>query len=131
VGEAIALVLWPPGGFDGVSAASVFHGFDAYGRDGKPAYKKTIEVPGGSQVVVRDVDFDAEGNAAVAAAALGGSSQFLHVIVLLDRNGNQTGLIDTGRYVLGRIAIAEDRSIWTLGWQRDAAELHIPIATTI
>jgi hypothetical protein len=63
VGEAIALVSWPPGGFDGVSAASVFHGFDAYGRDGKPAYTKTIEVPGGSQVVVRDVDFDAEGNA--------------------------------------------------------------------
>jgi hypothetical protein len=89
VGEAIALVLWPPGGFNGVSAASVSPRLRRVWRDGKLVDKKTIEMPGGSQVVVRDVDFDADGNAAVAAAALGGSSQFLHVIVLLDRNGTK------------------------------------------
>jgi hypothetical protein len=121
------LVLWPPGAdVNGVSAASIFYGFDTYGRDGKLAYKKTIEVPGGSQAVVGDVDFDVDGNAAVAAAALGGPSQFLHVIVLLDRNGNQTGLIDTGRYAPSKIAVSEDRSIWTLGWQRDAVRTSYP-----
>jgi hypothetical protein len=120
------LVLWPPGGPNGVPAANVSDGFDAYGPDGKLAYKKTIEVPGGSQSVVYDVDFDADGNAAVTASALGGPSQFLHIIMLLDRNGNQTGLIDTGRYFSAKIAIAPDRSIWALGWQQDADRTRYP-----
>jgi hypothetical protein len=120
------LVLWPPGGPSGIPSQNIFYGFDAYGRDGKLAYKKTIEAPGGSQVVVHDVDFDADGNAAVAASALGGPSQFLQVIILLDRNGNQTGFIDTGRYLSAKIAIAEDRSIWALGWQRDPVRSSYP-----
>jgi hypothetical protein len=52
----------------------------------------------------------------------------LHVIILLDRNGNQTGLIDTGRYLASRIATAEDRSIWALGWQRDSVRTSYPDA---
>jgi hypothetical protein len=120
------LVMWPPGGPSGAPSQNIFYGYDAYGRDGKLAYKKTIEVPGGSQVVVRDVDFDADGNAAVAAGALGGPSQFLHVIILLDRDGNQTGLTDTGCYFSTKISIGEDRSIWALGWQRDPVRSSYP-----
>jgi hypothetical protein len=52
--------------------------------------------------------------------------QFLNVIILLDRNGNQTGLIDSGRYLPSKIAVAGDRSIWVLGWQRDSVGTSYP-----
>ena len=114
------LVLFPPGGGSGVSASTVMYGFYAYGPDAHFAYQRNIELPGGSQPMVHDVDFDADGNAAVAAVALGGPSGFLSGILLLDRTGQETGFIDTGRYTPAKIAIAPDHSIWALGWQRDA-----------
>jgi hypothetical protein len=114
------LILFPPGGGHGASLSISKFGFTAYSPDGHLAYQKTLEVPGGSQPVVRDVDFDADGNAAVGTSAEGGPSGFLSGILLLDRTGGDTGFIDTGRYFPARIAIAPDRSIWTLGWQRDA-----------
>ena len=40
------------------------YGFCAYRTDGHFACQKNIELPGGSQPVVGDVDFDADGNAA-------------------------------------------------------------------
>ena len=76
--------------------------------------------------MVRDVDFDADGNAAVGASALGGPSGFLSGILLLDRTGRETSFIDTGRYTPAHIAIAPDHSIWTLGWQRDADKPGLP-----
>jgi hypothetical protein len=69
---------------------------------------------------VRDLDFDADGNAAVGVTASGGPSGFLQGMLFLDRTGRQTAFIDTGRYVPAHLAIASDRSIWTLGWQQDA-----------
>src|ERR1700693_2258698 len=114
------LILFPPGGGNGVSTSTIMYGFYAYGPDGQFAYQKNIELPGGSQPVVGDVDFDADGNAAVAASAIGGPSGFLSGILLLDRTGRETGFIDTGRYIPAHIAIAPDHSIWALGWQRDA-----------
>jgi hypothetical protein len=95
------------------------YGFYAYGPDGHFAYQKNIELPGGSQPVVNDVDFDADGNAAVGASALGGPSGFLSGILLLDPTGRETSFIDTGSYIPAHIAIAPDHSIWALGWQRD------------
>jgi hypothetical protein len=63
------LILFPPGGGNGVSASTVLWGFYAYGPDGHFAYQKSIELPSGTEPVVRDVDFDADGNAAVGATA--------------------------------------------------------------
>src|SRR5580704_3369744 len=75
------LILFPPGGGNGVSASTVMYGFYSYGPDGHFVYQKSIELPGGSEPVVRDVDFDADGNAAVGASALGGPSGFLSGIL--------------------------------------------------
>ena len=95
--------------------------FSAFAPDGKLAFDKFIELPGGgSQSSVGDVDFDADGNAAVAAAAIGSTPCMLHGVLLLDRTGRQTRFIDTGCYVAAHVAIAPDHSIWTLGWQRDS-----------
>ena len=113
------LILFPPGGGHGASLSTSKYGFTTYSPDGHLAYQKTLQVPGGSEPVVRDVDFDADGNAAVGTSALGASG-FLSGILLLDRTGGDTGFINTGRYFPARIAIAPDHSIWTLGWQRDA-----------
>ncbi len=120
------LILFPPGGANGVSASTVMYGFYAYGPDGHFVYQKSIELPGGSEPVVGDVDFDADGNAAVGASALGGPSGFVSGILLLDGTGRETGFIDTGRYTPTRIAIAPDHSIWALGWQRDADKPPLP-----
>jgi hypothetical protein len=114
------LILFPPGGAPGASLSMIKYGFTAYSPDGNLAYQKTLQVPGGSQPVVRDVDFDADGNAAVATSAEGGPSGFLSGILLLDHTGGDTGFINTDRYVPARIAIAPDSSIWALGWQHDA-----------
>ena len=114
------LILFPPGGGHGASLSISKFGFTAYSPDGHLAYQKTLQVPGGSEPVVRDVDFDADGNAAVGTSAEGGPSGFLSGILLLDHAGGDTGFINTDRYFPARIAIAPDRSIWALGWQRDA-----------
>jgi hypothetical protein len=63
-------------------------------------------------------DLDADGNAAVAAHAPGSGGCMLHVVLLLDRTGRQTGLINTGCFVVCHVAMGADHSIWTLGWQR-------------
>jgi hypothetical protein len=96
------------------------YGFTAYSPEGYFAYQEILEVPGARQPVVRDVDFDSGGNAAVGASARGGASGMIIGILLLDRGGRQTSYIDTGRYLPTHLAIAPDGSIWTLGWQRDA-----------
>jgi hypothetical protein len=114
------LVLFPGGAFNGVRASAIFYGFTAYGSNGQFVYQKILQLPGAHDPVVKDVDFDSDGNAAVAVSAQTGDSGLLHGILLVDRNGADAGFIDTRRYVPGRIAIAPDRTIWTLGWQRDA-----------
>jgi hypothetical protein len=116
------LVMFPPGAArsDHPAISSIKYGFSVYAPDGSFAFNKNIEVPEGSQPVVRDVDFDTDGNVVVAASAQGGPSGFLMGILLLDRTGRQMGFINTGRYFPARVAIASDHSIWTLGWQMAA-----------
>jgi hypothetical protein len=114
------LVLFPPGGVNGTPVASILYGFTAYDPGGHFAYQEILDVPGGSEPVVRDVDFDSDGNAAVGVSARGGASGMIFGILLLDSGGRQTRFIDTGRYLPTHLAIAPDGSIWTIGWQRDA-----------
>ena len=116
------VVTFPPGPARGdhPRISSIKYGFSVYAADGNFAFSKSIEVPEGSQPVVRDVDFDTDGSVVVAATALGGPSGFLMGILLLDRTGRQTGFINTGRYFPASVAIASDHSIWTLGSQMAA-----------
>jgi hypothetical protein len=123
------LILSPPGGPNGSSAAAIFFAFYPYGPDGKLAYDGTIEVPGGIQPVVRDVDFDGEGSAVVAVSATGGAAGFLHGVLLLDRAGRQTRFINTGFYTPAHITLASDHSIWTLGLQMDPSHPPFPVRT--
>jgi hypothetical protein len=115
------LILFPPGAPAGSPLSAVTYGFTAYGPDGQFAYQEILDVPGGSEAAVRDVDFDSDGNAAIAVSARGGSSGIISGLVLLDRGGRQTSYLDTGRYGPTHVAIAPDGSIWTIGSQRDAA----------
>ncbi|MGD0618821.1 MAG: hypothetical protein ABSB67_14285 [Bryobacteraceae bacterium] len=106
------LVTFPP-------VRGPFNSFSVFARDGRLAFEKTIELPGaGSSVSIADVDLDADGNVAVAAHAPGSGGCMLHVVLVLDRTGRQTKLINTGCFVVGHLAIGPDHSIWTLGWQR-------------
>jgi hypothetical protein len=116
------VVMFPPGALGGTHPplSSVKYGFSVYAPDGSFAFSKNIEIPEGSQPVVRDVDFDTDGSVVVAASAQGGPSGFVMGILLLDRTGQQTGFINTGRYQPAAIAVAPDHSIWTLGSQMAA-----------
>jgi hypothetical protein len=106
------LVTFPP-------TSGPFNSFSVFAPDGRLAFEKTIELPGGgSSVSVADVDLDADGNVAVAAHAPGSGGCMLHVVLVLDRTGRQTGLINTGCFVVGHLAMGPDHSIWTLGWER-------------
>lgn len=122
------LVMFPPGAAAGTHPplSSVKYGFSVYAPDGNSAFSRNIDMPEGSQPVVRDVDFDSDGGAAVAASAQGGASGFIMGILLLDHTGRQTGFINTGRYQPTAIAIAPDHSIWTLGWQMEADRSPYP-----
>ena len=114
------LVLFPGGAFNGVSHSAIAYGFTAYGPNGHFAYQKLLQLPSAHDPVVEDVDFGSDGNAAVAVSAQTGESGLLNGILLLDSNGADIGFTDTGRYRPLHIAIAPDRTIWTLGSQRDA-----------
>jgi hypothetical protein len=102
--------------------SAIAYGFTAYSPNGYFAYQKLLQLPGAHDPVVEDVDFDSDGNTAVAVSAQTGESGFLHGILLLDSNGTDVGFTDTGRYFAAHVAMAPDRTIWTLGWQRDASK---------
>lgn len=42
-------------------------------------------------------------------------------IVFLDKDGLDTGFIDTGLYMPSALSFAEDHSLWTFGWRWDSA----------
>jgi hypothetical protein len=108
------LILFPPPEGPTALRWSIMYGFTAYSPEGYFAYQEILEVPGARQPVVRDVDFDSGGNAAVGVSARGGASGMISGILLLDRGGRQTSYNDTGRYLPTHLAIAPDGSIWTL-----------------
>jgi hypothetical protein len=94
------------------------YSFSAFAPDGGLAFHKVIELPGGgSQASAADVDFDADGTAAVAVSAIGSTSCMSHGVLLLDHTGRDIRFIDTGCYIPCHIAVAPDHSIWTLGWE--------------
>ena len=83
---------FPPGrrgGRQALPLSTINYGFTAYTPTDSSRIDKVLGLPGGSQPVVRDVDFDADGNAAVGASALGGPSGFLSGILLLDHTGRR------------------------------------------
>ncbi len=119
------LITFPPLGRSGASAWLSLYGFSAWAPDGSLAYQASIEVPDGSQSIVEDMDFNADGSAVVAATALGSQSKLLAGLLFLDRTGRDTGFNSTSPYFPGHIAIAPDGSIWTLGWQNNHQDYRI------
>jgi hypothetical protein len=98
----------------------VKYGFSVYAPDGSFAFSKNIEVPEGSQPVVRDVDFDTGGSVVVAASAEGGTLRFSYGHSASGSHRTANGLHQHRRYLPAAIAIASDHSIWTLGSQMAA-----------
>jgi hypothetical protein len=105
------LVTYPP-------VSGPVNSFSVFGPGGGLQFEKTIQLDGHTSI--SDVDVDTDGSAAVAASAVGNGGCNLHGIVLLDRVGRQTTFIDTGCFVVARVAIAPDHAIWTIGFQRDS-----------
>lgn len=89
-----------------------------YTPQGHPAFVRVLSVPGATDLTLDSLAVDSDGSVAIAvsykAAQAGG-------IVLLDKNGLDTGFIDTGRWLPSNLSYGEDHSLWSFGWQHDAA----------
>src|SRR6185312_1476085 len=87
--------------------------------DGQFNFAAPVRLPDAAVAWTYDVAVDPDGGFAVAALAGSGDIRDITKagIVLLDAQGIQTGSIDTGNFRPTHIAIAEDRSIWALGYQ--------------
>lgn len=69
------------------------NGISAFAPDGTLAFEKVVELPsGGSHSSVADVDFDADGNGAVAASAFGTTPCMLHGVLLWIAPGGKPAL---------------------------------------
>ena len=96
------------------------------GRDGDD-HAVTIYAPDGHPALafvdqngpVDGVAIDTDGTIAVAWGSITASG-----IDFLDSCGTLTKTVQTGRYIAAHLAFAEDHSLWSFGWQRDAADLE-------
>lgn len=70
---------------------------------------------------VENLAIDTDGSLAVAWYSQKGSG-----IDFRDSSGTLKRTIQTGRYVAAYLSFAEDHSLWSLGWQVDAAESSRP-----
>ncbi len=105
--------------------AAFYNGYIYWvGRDGGDA-SVTIYAPDGHLAFafvnqrgrVDSIAFDTNGTIAVAWGSIEGSG-----IDFLDSSGALTKTIHTRRFVPAHIAFAEDHSLWSFGWQRDAVD---------
>jgi hypothetical protein len=85
--------------------------------DGTFAFHAPIQLPGAASVIVNDVGVDPDGTFVVAAAGRQDGRPSSHGLVMLDGHGIQTGFIDTKEFVPSHVAVADDHSIWVLGFR--------------
>jgi hypothetical protein len=76
----------------------------------------TLPLKGGSNISVLSAAVDSDTTVAVAW-----SDEHKAGIEIRDWLGNQIRSIDAGTFVPAHISFGEDHTIWSLGWQRDAA----------
>ncbi len=91
-----------------------------YSPQGYPAFVKVLSVPAGTTPSTDGLAVDSDGSVAVSVSYTT-SSGYAGGIVFLDKNGLDTGFIDTGLYAPSSLSYGEDHSLWSFGWQRDAA----------
>jgi len=87
-----------------------------YAPDGHLAFSFQTETGRAEGVAI-----DTDGSLAVAWGSIEGGG-----IEFRDNSGTPRKTIQTGRYFPTHISFAEDHSLWSLGWQRDAANSGDP-----
>jgi hypothetical protein len=86
----------------------LFQVIKGYALEGTFAFNAPIRTPDGKLTSANDIDVDSDDT----FAALANTG-----IALLDSRGIQTGFIETKRFRPQRLVIAQDHSIWVLGFE--------------
>ena len=89
-----------------------------YHPTGRLLFQKSLQGPREMPCSILDAAVDASGNIA-ASISYGIAVGYASGIIMMDPAGQQTGFIDTGRYVPAHIGFDKHQTLWSIGWQRD------------
>src|SRR5271166_1545919 len=84
-----------------------------------PPFVRVLNVPAGTTPTADGLAVDADGSLAVGVEYPSPAGQS-GGIVFLDKDGRDTGFIDTGLYMPSNLSFGEDHSLWTFGWHWDS-----------
>jgi hypothetical protein len=93
-----------------------------YGPSGQSLYTVEVKGPNGPAFDIHDAAADDSGSVAATISFEDRDTGYQGGVAILDSTGNQVKLIRTGRYAPVHLGFGRDGSIWTIGWQRDAAD---------
>lgn len=89
-----------------------------YAPQGDPAFVRVLNIPSCATSWAMGLAIDSDGSVAIAVSCDNAQSGG---IVLLDQNGLDTAFINTGRWLPSNLCYGEDHSLWSFGYQHDAA----------
>lgn len=85
-----------------------------FAPQGYAAFARVLNLPGGASPWSDSLAVDSDGSIAIAVSY---KARQAGAILLLDKNGLDTGFIDTGRYLPSNLSFGEDHSLWSFGSQ--------------
>lgn len=95
-----------------------------YGPDGARIFDALVKLPHVQSPNLGNSAADTDGTIAITVTDT--SSQVYHgAIVLFNRIGHQTNVIDTGVYLPSALAFDGDHNLWAAGWQRDGNDYFV------
>jgi hypothetical protein len=95
-----------------------------YGPDGARVFDTLVKLPHGESPNLGNSAADTDGTIAVTVTYTS-SQTYSGAIVLFNRIGHQTNVIDTGAYLPSALAFDADHNLWAAGWQRDSQDYFI------
>ncbi|HTQ53425.1 MAG TPA: hypothetical protein VMI94_03130 [Bryobacteraceae bacterium] len=96
----------------------------AYGPDGSRIFDGLVKLPSNAPLEIGNAAADTDGTVAVTVTYTGPEGHG-GAIVLFNRIGHQTHVIETGRYLPAALAFDSHRDLWAAGWQRGTQDYFI------
>jgi hypothetical protein len=93
-----------------------------YDPNGQLVFNAVAQGPQGQRVHLNSAAIDTNGTVVATASYDGAPHGYGGALIFLDRSGKQTRAFTTDRYTPVHVCFGSDHSVWTLGWQRDAAD---------
>jgi hypothetical protein len=95
-----------------------------YGPDGARLFDSAVKLPQAQSLQLGNSAADTDGVVAVTVAYTGAQGNS-GAIVLFNRIGRQTKVIETGRYLPTALTFDAQHNLWAAGWQRGSQDYFI------